>query len=36
MSKKIEGLYEARDLWSAVDELYSGNTAQPFDVGLSH
>ena len=34
MSKKIEGLYEARDLWSAVDELYSGNTAQPFDVGF--
>ena len=34
MSKKIEGLYTARDLWDSVKELHSGNTAQPFDVGF--
>ena len=33
MSKKIDGLYTARDLWQSVNELHSGNTSQPFDVG---
>ena len=34
MSKKIDGLYTARDLWESVKELHSGNTSQPFDVGF--
>ena len=34
MSKTIEGLYTVNDIRSAVVELYSGNTSQPFDVGM--
>lgn len=35
MSKKIDGLYTARDLWESVKDLHSGNTSQPYDVGFT-
>jgi twinkle protein len=35
MSKKIDGLYTVHDIRSAVVDLYSGNTSQPYDVGMT-
>tara|TARA_R110000744_G_scaffold89973_4_gene174861 strand:- start:6409 stop:7296 length:888 start_codon:yes stop_codon:yes gene_type:complete len=32
---KIEGLHTARDIWRSVEDLYSGNTSQPYDVGFT-
>ena len=34
MSKHIQGLYQVRDIWKAVDDLYSGKTSQPYKVGF--